>query len=165
MVVGHIVARVGSSRLVVGPCILCSLRSGVALAPEILFFAPLSIVTKQEPQKTKQARNLKASTITATAKKESNKSLPSFFLPTARPSRCNACVYHIATTDDNRNTAASQTLCNCTLHSLFQDLLSVLCFFLFFSNLDRLVLVVPLANDFHAFDNIRIRVRDRRSRR
>ena len=42
---------VGSSRLVVGPCILCSLRSGVALAPEILFFAPLSIVTKQEPQK------------------------------------------------------------------------------------------------------------------
>ena len=49
MVDGHIVARVGSSRLVVGPCILCSLRSGVALAPEILFFAPLSIVMKQEP--------------------------------------------------------------------------------------------------------------------
>ena len=49
MVVGHIVARVGSSRLVVGPCILCSLRSGVALAPEIIFFAPLWIVTKQEP--------------------------------------------------------------------------------------------------------------------
>ena len=53
MDVGHIVARAGSSRLVFGPCILCSLRSGVALAPEILFFAPLSIVTKQEPQKTK----------------------------------------------------------------------------------------------------------------
>ena len=50
MVVRHIAARVGSSRLVVGPCILCSLRSGVALAPEILFFAPLSIVTKKKPQ-------------------------------------------------------------------------------------------------------------------
>ena len=37
----------GRSRLVVGPCIACSLRSGVALALEILFFAPLSIVTKQ----------------------------------------------------------------------------------------------------------------------
>ena len=47
MVVSHIVARVGSSRLVVGSCILCSLHSGVALAPEILFFAPLSTVTKQ----------------------------------------------------------------------------------------------------------------------
>ena len=42
------VARVGRNRLVVGPCIACSLRSGVALALEILFFAPLSIVTKQE---------------------------------------------------------------------------------------------------------------------
>ena len=29
----------------------CSLRSGVALAPEILYFSPLSIVTKQEPQR------------------------------------------------------------------------------------------------------------------
>ena len=53
MVVGHIVAHVGSSRLVVGPCILCCLCSGVALAPEILFFVPLSIVTKQEPLKIK----------------------------------------------------------------------------------------------------------------
>ena len=35
-VVGHIVARVECSRLVVGPCIACSLRSRVALAPEIL---------------------------------------------------------------------------------------------------------------------------------
>ena len=35
-VVGHIVARVGCSRLVVVPCIACSVRSGVALAPEIL---------------------------------------------------------------------------------------------------------------------------------
>ena len=42
------VARVGRSRLVVGPCIACSFRSGVALALEILFFAPLLIVTKQE---------------------------------------------------------------------------------------------------------------------
>ena len=48
MVVGHIVARVESIRLVVGPCILCSLRSGVALAPEILFFAPLSIARAPE---------------------------------------------------------------------------------------------------------------------
>ena len=47
MVVRHIVARVGRSRLVVAPCISCSLRSGVALAPEIPFFAPLSIVPKQ----------------------------------------------------------------------------------------------------------------------
>ena len=46
MVVGHIVAHVGRSRLVVGICVSFSLRSGVALAPEILFFAPLSIVTK-----------------------------------------------------------------------------------------------------------------------
>ena len=47
--VGHNIARVGCSRSVVGPCIACSLRSGVALAPGILYFAPLSIVTKQEP--------------------------------------------------------------------------------------------------------------------
>ena len=40
--------------LVVGPCIACSLRSGVALAVEILFFAPLSIVTKQELLRTKR---------------------------------------------------------------------------------------------------------------
>ena len=53
MVAGHIVARVGRSRLVVGPCISCSLRCGVALAPEILFFAPLSIVTKQDLLRTK----------------------------------------------------------------------------------------------------------------
>ena len=39
---------------VVAPCIACSLRSRVDPAPEILFFAPLSIVTKQEPQKTKR---------------------------------------------------------------------------------------------------------------
>ena len=38
-VVGHVVARVGCSREVVGACIACSLRSGVALAPEILYFA------------------------------------------------------------------------------------------------------------------------------
>ena len=44
VVVGHVVARVGSSTLVVGPCILCSLCSGVALAPEILFFAACSVV-------------------------------------------------------------------------------------------------------------------------
>ena len=61
MFVRRIVARVGRSRLVVGPCIACSLRSGVALALEILFFVPLLIVTKQEPLKTKKAGNLKAS--------------------------------------------------------------------------------------------------------
>ena len=55
MFVRRIVARVGRSRLVVGPCIASSLRSGVALALDILFFAPLSIVTKQKPLKTKQA--------------------------------------------------------------------------------------------------------------
>ena len=49
MFVRRIVVRVGRSRLVVGPCIACSLRSGVALAVEILFFAPLSIVKKQDP--------------------------------------------------------------------------------------------------------------------
>ena len=51
MVVRHIVACVGCSRSVVGPCFACSLLSGVALAPEILYFSPLSIVTKQEPQR------------------------------------------------------------------------------------------------------------------
>ena len=60
VVVGHNIARVGCSRLVVGPCIACSLRSRVAPAPEILCFAPLSIAMKQEPLKTKQARNLTA---------------------------------------------------------------------------------------------------------
>ena len=50
VVVGHNFARVGSSRSVVGPCIACSLRSRVAPAPEILCFASLSIVMKQEPQ-------------------------------------------------------------------------------------------------------------------
>ena len=49
MFVRRIVARVWRSKLLVGPCIACSFRSGVALALEILFFAPLSIVTKQEP--------------------------------------------------------------------------------------------------------------------
>ena len=44
--VRRLVARVGRSRLVVGPCVACYLRSGVALALEILFFVPLSIVTK-----------------------------------------------------------------------------------------------------------------------
>ena len=51
MVVGCIVARIGRSRLLVGPCISCSLRSRVAPAPEILCFAPLSIVMRQEPLK------------------------------------------------------------------------------------------------------------------
>ena len=37
---------VGCSRVVVGPCIACSLHSGVALAAEILCFAPLSILMK-----------------------------------------------------------------------------------------------------------------------
>ena len=46
MFVRRIVARVGRSRLVIGTCIACSLRYGVALALEILFFAPLSIVTR-----------------------------------------------------------------------------------------------------------------------
>ena len=49
MLVRRIVARMGRSCLlpVVGRCIACSLRSGVALALEILSFVPLSIVTKQ----------------------------------------------------------------------------------------------------------------------
>ena len=42
-------------RSVVGTCIAYCLCSRVALAPEILYFAPLSSVTKQEPQKTQQA--------------------------------------------------------------------------------------------------------------
>ena len=46
--VGHIVACVGCRRSVVGPCFACSWRSRVAPAPEILCFAPLSIVMKQE---------------------------------------------------------------------------------------------------------------------
>ena len=49
VVVGHNIARVGCSRSVVGPCVACSLRSHVAPAPEILCFARLSIVMKQEP--------------------------------------------------------------------------------------------------------------------
>ena len=54
MVVGRIVARVGRSRLVVGHCSACSMRSGVALALEILFFEPLSIAMKPEiPQANK----------------------------------------------------------------------------------------------------------------
>ena len=80
VVVGHIVARFGGSRLVVGPCILCSLRSGVALAPEILFFAPLSIGTKQEPLKTKQASNLKASIFTRMTQQQHHKSLSQLVL-------------------------------------------------------------------------------------
>ena len=59
VVVGHNIARVGFSKSVVGPCIACCSRSRVAPAPEILCFAPLLIVMKQEPQKTKQAGNLK----------------------------------------------------------------------------------------------------------
>ena len=51
MVLCHNIARVGCSRPVIGPGIAWSLRSGVAPAPEILCFAPLSIVMKQEPQK------------------------------------------------------------------------------------------------------------------
>ena len=73
VVFGHIVARVGCSRVVVGPCIACSLRFGVALAPELLYFAPLSIVTKQEPLKTKRARNLKSSTFTRMAQQHHHK--------------------------------------------------------------------------------------------
>ena len=46
VVVGHNIARLGCSRSVVGPCIACSLRSRVA--PEILCFAPLSIVMKHD---------------------------------------------------------------------------------------------------------------------
>ena len=76
MVVRHIVARVGRSRLVVGPCTACSLRSGVALALVILFFVPLSIVTKQEPQKTKQTRNLKSSTFTGMAHQHHHERFP-----------------------------------------------------------------------------------------
>ena len=45
--VRRIAAHVQRSRLVVSPCIACSLRSGVALALEILSFAPLSTETKQ----------------------------------------------------------------------------------------------------------------------
>ena len=36
-------------RSVVGPCIACSLRSRVALAPEILYFAPLSSNEAETP--------------------------------------------------------------------------------------------------------------------
>ena len=56
MVVGHNFARVGCSRSVVGPYIACSLRSRVAPAPEILCFAPLSIVMRHEPQAQEQHR-------------------------------------------------------------------------------------------------------------
>ena len=48
MFVRRIIARVRRSRLVVGPCIACSLRSGVTLALAILMFAPLSMVTQQQ---------------------------------------------------------------------------------------------------------------------
>ena len=54
MSVRRIAACVGRSRLVFVPCTACSLRPGVALALEILFFAPLSIVTKQETDKVLQ---------------------------------------------------------------------------------------------------------------
>ena len=47
VLIGHNIARVGCSTSVVGPCIACSLRSRVVPAPEILCFAPLSIVMKQ----------------------------------------------------------------------------------------------------------------------
>ena len=47
VVVGHNFAFVGCSRLVVGPCIACSWRFRVAPAPEVLCFAPPSIVSKQ----------------------------------------------------------------------------------------------------------------------
>ena len=43
------------------------LRARVALAPEILYLAPMLIVTKREPQKTKQAKTLKSSTFTRRA--------------------------------------------------------------------------------------------------
>ena len=47
----YTVARVGCGRAVVGPCIACSLRSGVELAPEILYFAALSIEAKVPERK------------------------------------------------------------------------------------------------------------------
>ena len=81
MVVGNIVARVGFSRATVGPCIACSLRSGVALAPEILYFVSLSIVTKQELQKPNQARNLKPSTFTRMAQQHHHESLSQHVQP------------------------------------------------------------------------------------
>ena len=75
MFVRRNVARFGGSRPVVGPCNACSLRSGVALALEILFFAPLSIVMKQEPLKTCHARKLKPSTFTRMAKQHRHENL------------------------------------------------------------------------------------------
>ena len=66
VVVGHNIARVGCSRSVVGPCIACSLRSRVAPAPDIICFAPLSIVMKQEPQKKKQASRILVDVISTT---------------------------------------------------------------------------------------------------
>ena len=44
--------------------VVCNKARGVALAPEILYLAPLSIVTKQEPLRTKQASDLEARVLT-----------------------------------------------------------------------------------------------------
>ena len=45
VVIGSRCCSPWSSRVVVGPCVECSSRSGVALAPDILSFALVSIVT------------------------------------------------------------------------------------------------------------------------
>ena len=66
---------------VVGPCVACSLRSRVAPAPEVLCFAPLSIVMKQEPQKTEQAKNLKSPAFTRMAQQHHHENLSQHFQP------------------------------------------------------------------------------------
>ena len=58
-------------------CYLCSrvaLVDVVVPAPAFLCFARLSIVTKQEPQQTEQARNLKSSTFTRMAQQHHHES-------------------------------------------------------------------------------------------
>ena len=62
LVVGHIVARVGYSRVVVGPCIACSLRSGVALAPDPILCALVDCNEASAP-KNKRCTSIESSWI------------------------------------------------------------------------------------------------------
>ena len=67
-------ARCARSRTSDFAFLLCSNRKA-KVEQEPLFFAPLSIVTNQEPQKTKQARNLKSSTLARMAQHHHHENL------------------------------------------------------------------------------------------